>query len=294
MGKKKTLSDQVVTPRSSAHVAEVTTLCNSLEDKIAEAQRQVESLRSSDNPDRDHGVSFLELKHEVLLEYNIHLAFFMLLKVEGKSVEDHPVIERLIYLRTLLEKLRPIEAKLKYQLDKLVKSATAGIVQGGSNPLSFKPKPASLVAKQAETDEADTTTETHYQPPKLAAVPYDDDPVDKRQAREARRARERMLQSTMLDDLRQDFSDRPIEIRESTERGSDWKYKEEKREYEEENFTRLSARKEKKPRRKSQGDELTSFDFSGFQRADEASSRRKSVKQRISDVSAKRRRRDEF
>jgi hypothetical protein len=68
----------------------------------------------------------------------------------------------------VLEKLRPIEAKLKYQIDKvrphvlshpiththmvptcmqLVKTASTGVIQESNAPLSFKPKPASLVAK---------------------------------------------------------------------------------------------------------------------------------------------------
>jgi hypothetical protein len=68
-----------------------------------------------------------------------------MLKAEGASVKNHPVvrkpaiqpagcrganrrvvcgqIKRLVELRTTLEKIRPIDQKLKYQVDKLLKTA---------------------------------------------------------------------------------------------------------------------------------------------------------------------------
>jgi hypothetical protein len=55
--------------------------------------------------------------------------FYLLLKAQGKSVKDHPVIDEFIRIRTLLEKLKPIDAKLKNQVDKLIKMATLGQVE---------------------------------------------------------------------------------------------------------------------------------------------------------------------
>lgn len=40
------------------------------------------------------------------------------------NVKGHPVVEQLVRIRTLLEKLRPLDAKLKYQIEKLLKVAT--------------------------------------------------------------------------------------------------------------------------------------------------------------------------
>ena len=81
--------------------------------------------------------------------------------------------ERLAYLRTILEKLRPLETKLKYQIDKLVKAATVGAAQTDVNPLSFKPNPSGLVSKVADAPASDDDDgPAVYQPPKLSAVPY--------------------------------------------------------------------------------------------------------------------------
>jgi hypothetical protein len=148
--------------------------------------------------------------------------------------------ERLIFLRTVLEKLRPIEAKLKYQIDKvwplprerhlnvlivpqLVKSATMGASHAVENPLSFRPNPSALVSKSGQEGGSDGEEGGEgdvYQPPKLASVPYEEDRALHRKERDERRARERLLHSHMLDELRQDFSDMPLEIREDNGDGS--------------------------------------------------------------------------
>ena len=69
------------------------------------------------------GVSYLEAKHLLLLHYCINIVFYLLLKAEGRPVKDHPVIARLLELRAYLEKIRPIDKKLQYQMDKLLLAA---------------------------------------------------------------------------------------------------------------------------------------------------------------------------
>lgn len=51
----------------------------------------------------------------------------MKLKAEGKTVKDHPVIDQLVRIRTILEKMKPIEAKLKHQIEQLLKIAETGL-----------------------------------------------------------------------------------------------------------------------------------------------------------------------
>ena len=129
---------------------------------------------------------YFQAKMHLILEYDINLAFLALLKAEGKPLLNHPVVglfigvslhflnpssflagstERLIFLRSVIEKVRPLESKLKYQMDKvcwaqilpsfcrlissfqLVKSASLGVSQASENPLSFKPNHGKLVSK---------------------------------------------------------------------------------------------------------------------------------------------------
>jgi len=67
------------------------------------------------------GVSYLELKYHLMLNYCSNISFYLLLKAEGCSVKDHPVIDSLLRLRTLIDKIKPLDKKLKFQLDKLIK-----------------------------------------------------------------------------------------------------------------------------------------------------------------------------
>jgi U3 small nucleolar ribonucleoprotein protein LCP5 len=69
------------------------------------------------------GISLLEVKYHILLEYITSLVGIIRLKLNGLSIENHPLIDNLIRNRVTLEKMKPIEQKLKYQIDKLVRAS---------------------------------------------------------------------------------------------------------------------------------------------------------------------------
>ena len=71
----------------------------------------------------DEGISYLEAKHMLMLSYCMNIMFYMLLKLEGRPIRDHPVVTRLVQVRAYLDKIRPIDKKLQYQIDKLLKAA---------------------------------------------------------------------------------------------------------------------------------------------------------------------------
>lgn len=79
------------------------------------------------------GVSLLDAKNQLLLSYLTYLAYYILLKAHGVPIATHPVLERLIETKLLLQKLRPIEAALKPQLQRLLSSAG----EGTRRPLFF-------------------------------------------------------------------------------------------------------------------------------------------------------------
>ena len=64
----------------------------------------------------EDGISYLDTKYLLMLSYCSSIVFYLLLKAEGRPVKDHPVIERLVEIRLYLEKLRPIDKKLQYQV----------------------------------------------------------------------------------------------------------------------------------------------------------------------------------
>lgn len=161
-------------------IPEVIALLSDLNDKLSDANQRIVALTEkvdSKTMSTEKGVSFLEMKFHLLLSYLINLVHYMLLKTQGNPIENSPTIDRMVELRTVMEKIRPIDQKLKYQVDKLIKIATSGIVGQENDPLRFKPRPENLISKLGPTaDEGEEEEEDKkpgiYVPPKVAAVHY--------------------------------------------------------------------------------------------------------------------------
>lgn len=84
-------------------------------------------------PPKD-GISLLDVKNELLLSYLQNLVFLILIKLrdynsdesddEGTQTIDDDVVQKLVETRVYLEKgVRPLEARLKYQIDKVLRAA---------------------------------------------------------------------------------------------------------------------------------------------------------------------------
>ena len=172
------------------------------------------------------GVSYLEVKLQLLLSYCTNVAFYLLLKAEGRAVKNHPVIEQLVELRTLMEKMRPLDAKLKYQMDKLLRTPLAGAAGAAGDALRFKPNPDALLdgvgGGGAAADGGDSDgggggdggaaeAGDVYRPPRITAMHFEDKEEAKaRRAREKKAARAR--KSEIVQALREEFDDAPVEM----------------------------------------------------------------------------------
>lgn len=98
-------------------------------------------------------LSYSELKMQLMINYIANLSFYLSLKVKGESVANHPVFQHLAYLRTFMERLAPLDASLKYQIDKLLLEDTkqavaaeeAAEAASGPNLAAFVPSVTSAV-----------------------------------------------------------------------------------------------------------------------------------------------------
>lgn len=70
----------------------------------------------------------------------------------GDEIDGDPAIDRLIEIRTVLEKIRPIDQKLRYQIDKLVKTAVEG-VKNPTDAMSCRAHPESFGDEDDEEDD---------------------------------------------------------------------------------------------------------------------------------------------
>ncbi|KAK9817376.1 hypothetical protein WJX74_000184 [Apatococcus lobatus] len=186
------------------------------------------------------GVSYLEAKHLLLLHYCMGIVFYLVLKAEGQPVHSHPVIPRLLTLRAYLDRIRPLDRKLQYQLDKLLAAAASvkgATEDGSSDPLQYGPNPSALMSKGQPASalsnghaDQDGLTNGHrssraepsgvYVAPKrvAAAMPDDPDAVDGASARERRRTEHqarKAKRSQLLQELARDIEGAPEELRES-------------------------------------------------------------------------------
>ncbi|PRW45524.1 Something about silencing 10 [Chlorella sorokiniana] len=187
------------------------------------------------------GVSYLEAKHLLLLHYCTAIVFYLLLKAEGRPVQSHPVIQRLVEIRAYLEKIRPIDKKLQYQIEKLLKAAaaTAGAAGGaadgaadggeaaaalgGGDALAFGPRPDALVSKRggaaaaAGGEEEGGAAGGVYRPPRLNPVSMElDEKAGELSARERRQlvqAQRRAQRSGFVQELAAELAGAPEEQR---------------------------------------------------------------------------------
>ena len=232
---------------------------------IEKVQKEREAFRGSAD---EHGLSYLEMKLHVLLNYCTNLGFYLVMKASGQSIVGHPVVDHLLQLRTTMEKMKPLDAKLKYQIDKLLKLAVTGGegVGAAADALSYRPNMGDLSGSDendgSSSDDngpapphgpSSSAASDVYVPPKRTAVQYfEDETLSGKAKREDERRQRRLRQSTMLTELAQEFSDKPEEIRE--ERTGDARLdrlEAERTRFEEEYMTRLTVTKDLKKKRKA-------------------------------------------
>ncbi|KAK1585506.1 Sas10/Utp3/C1D family protein [Colletotrichum navitas] len=238
----------------------------------------------------ENGISLLDTKNELLLSYLQNLVFLILLKLRNAKIQSNrngnaddtteTVVKKLVELRLYLEKgVRPLEDKLRYQIEKILRAADdaerhahavkaaegAGSGESGSDddsgsdedededeelkaahlqarPDAFvRPAAASAVVATAQKDGV-------YKPPRIAPTVM---PSERREKTDRR-----PLKSATMDEfIEHEMSTAPIaepSIGTTIVNGgrrmktaADRKTEEERREYEETNFVRLPTQSKK-------------------------------------------------
>ncbi|KAM9839456.1 neuroguidin [Aulostomus maculatus] len=244
-------------------------LLNTLTEQVASVTSHIQELltKVKDGTFKTaKGLSFLDLRYQLLLFYLQDLTHLISIKTEGGKIKDSEALKRVVTVRTVLEKMRPLDHKLKYQIDKLVRTAVTGSL-AENDPLQLRPKPENLISKLSESEESEDEAEPKmasdkktahstgrkYVPPKIAAVHYDGDMTEAdRKKAQVERQRRAALRSSVIQELRQQYSDAPEEIRERRDFQSERESREElhRKKYEESMMVRLNMPKREKNSRK--------------------------------------------
>ncbi|KAL6012639.1 hypothetical protein ACLOJK_003128 [Asimina triloba] len=173
------------------------------------------------------GISYLEAKHLLLLSYCQSIVYYLLRKAKGLHIEGHPVVRSLVEIRLFLEKIRPIDKKLQYQVQKLTRVAGGALEKAEhqekesnaakddtEDPLKYRPNPDMLASKLNKDTEGGQGI---YKPPKFAPTTMDEDKMSKLERLAMRKEKETLRQakqSAYMKELIDDFEGRPEEVRE--------------------------------------------------------------------------------
>ncbi|XP_027147905.1 neuroguidin [Coffea eugenioides] len=217
----------------------------------------------ADNFPTTDGISYLDAKYLLLLNYCQSLVYYLLRKAKGLSIEGHPVVRSLVEIRLFLEKVRPIDKKLQYQIGKLAGVTPRNVVENRDITveetetakeeekwLKYRPNPDMLISKTDATLEKDGV----YRPPKLVPATMDEDKMSRQERNAMRKEKETLRQarrSAYVRELMNDLEGKPEEVREDigTESAEVTKYMEkmeQRAQQEEELFIRAPLTKAEK------------------------------------------------
>jgi U3 small nucleolar ribonucleoprotein protein LCP5 len=213
----------------------------------------------------------LEVKNHLLLQYLVGITGISLNKACGKSIQGSAYVDQLIEVRTVLEKIRPIDNKLKYQVDKLIRNASTGAVE--ADPLRHRANPENLVGADdddsSEEDEdvpkSDKPKSGVYQPPRVAPQHYDGD--EEEPSKKVEKVKRTLINRNLIREMQEELLDTPVEVH---NRGDSYSTDlqmraKEKQRFEETYMTRLPSTKQERHKIKSVstvgvlGDEITDF-----------------------------------
>lgn len=226
-------------------------------EKLKGLQEKISDLAREERP--TGGLSALDLKNMLMTNYLTNLSYYLHLKSTGAKVADHPVVDELFFLRTLLEKWRPVEGRLRYRVDKLLKQASAKAEKSSAlsaeNEENLKPMAGNLKldiedaegdgAAEAESWATPASGDGVYKPPKISSVEYTGDRMTavEKAEKKLEREKQRLRKSNVARELREELTGAPREVHTgvSTNRNVE-RIKRKRREieeYEETNMVRL-------------------------------------------------------
>lgn len=123
----------------------------------------IESSIASTTFSKEDMLDFLDVKNSLMASYMIDLTLYIRNKNCGKL--DAKNINRLTEMKIVLDKMRGLDKKLRYQIEKLLSAATsastfasAGENFGPEDPLQFRANPDSLKEREDRgTDDSDVS-----------------------------------------------------------------------------------------------------------------------------------------
>jgi len=193
----------------------------------------------------DDGLDFLNVKNNAMISYLIEITLLMKLKNKSKNNEDGKKqgMNRLSELKLLLDKYRPMEKKLQYQIDKILsQQITSGNattfeenalfghttnddddddIDDTIDPSLLKPNPESMLGstnnnEEEKQKEKKKKSSSVYRAPRLTSIHFQQNDIRNESQKEKelklqQKQRKQMSQSELLQTLKHQYTDTPEE-----------------------------------------------------------------------------------
>ena len=213
-----------------------------------------------------YGLSFFDAKNNLFLMYLIELLLYINYKLNpNESIKNSDLLKQLIINKTLIEKLKVIDMKIKNQVDRLINISE----DSKNNNIESNYKPRLLDEEEEESlDEEDKEEKKNkekekikYQVNKKLVDFFETKDEKKNRIRQIENDKQRIRNSEYLNVLREEMSDKPRVI-ESYNKNTN-KFMKEIENYEDEHFTNIRIPKKIKKiikKKESKIDDLNYFD----------------------------------
>ena len=248
---------------------------NLFNNKLHSIQKGINTLKSKfgsllenikkDDYELQYGLSFFESKQDMMLIYITNLLNYCYAKILGnQSITELPIISDNIKISSLIERIKVIEMKLQHLINKTinVNNQDKNKYQT-TNEMDLKPKILSLYNKGEDEEEENNEEESekNEEKPKKKKKKqiyldksevykvksenidfYENKEDKKKRRRQLDRDKEKIRNSEMMKNLREEMSDNPINY--DNNRNSYYnKYMKEVEEYEKEHFINITVPK---------------------------------------------------
>ncbi|CAI5440189.1 unnamed protein product [Caenorhabditis angaria] len=239
--------------------------CAESSDEAVSAMQKLLANLKATKGDKE-GLSLLKVKNAEMVAYLSEISILMSKMLKGDQIQTDSCTKRALKHRVILEKIRPIEDKMRPQIEKLLsKKSGEKSVQKAAN-LRVRLENMDVGDDENEEEDEDENGDEKskeakkYVAPKIRAVRYEDE--EEAPSKQVEKAKRRAMQSSLILELKNQYSDAPEEIREVSERK--FQYDREREQYEEDNFTRVRMTKEQKRKSEKLGKAETLDDLLNF------------------------------
>ncbi|GLE04042.1 hypothetical protein PINS_up012953 [Pythium insidiosum] len=126
--------------------------------KLRDVRRRTKAYNS--------GLQYLVTRQNLMLNYVANISFYLLLRAEGKSVKDHPVLQHLLALKKQMNKLQQVDDAVNTQLHDLLTQEFPEDVDDGLDKFFGQQQQKETIKERSSANSAAAASSKKTQPKK--------------------------------------------------------------------------------------------------------------------------------